>query len=96
VLHHLREPVAALREMRRVLRAERAGGLALVVDMLEHDREEYRQQMGHIHLGFSPEAVRGMMREAGFGGVSVGPLPMESGAKGPGLFVATGRVAETQ
>jgi ArsR family transcriptional regulator len=29
------------------------GGRLLILDMLPHEREEYRQTMGHIWLGFS-------------------------------------------
>ena len=40
------------------------GGRLLVVDMLPHDREDYRQQMGHVWLGFSDEHMRGMLGAA--------------------------------
>ncbi|MEX2218645.1 MAG: metalloregulator ArsR/SmtB family transcription factor [Phycisphaerales bacterium] len=92
VLHHMRNPVPALREMRRVLRTDRGGGVALVVEMVEHGREDYRSQMGHIHLGFAPGEMRRMMREAGFGEATAEPLPVDTEAKGPGLFVAVGRL----
>ena len=29
-------------------------GRLLLIDMLQHDRAEYRQQMGHVWLGFAP------------------------------------------
>lgn len=90
VLHHVQEPRAALKEMRRVLRRDRGGGVALILDMVEHDREEYRHTMGHVQLGFSGSAMAGLLRDAGFGGVSVEPLPTDTAARGPGLFVATG------
>ena len=92
VLHHLDEPGAALREMRRVLRDGRGGGVALVVDMVEHTRDEYRSLMGHKRLGFSAAEMTKLMTDAGFGSVRVQPLPAEIDAKGPGLFAATGRV----
>lgn len=94
VLHHMDEPEEALREMRRVLRSDRAGGMALVVDMVEHDREEYRHAMGHQHLGFSRERIESMLREAGFEDVKYRVLPTETSAKGPGLFAAVGRVRD--
>lgn len=89
VLHHVAEPAKALAEMRRALRP---GGTALVVDMVEHTRAEYRQAMGHQHLGFSPEAIKSMFRAAGLSDVRIWDLPRDADAKGPGLFAATGRV----
>ncbi|MBL8746618.1 MAG: metalloregulator ArsR/SmtB family transcription factor [Phycisphaerae bacterium] len=92
VLHHVIEPEDALCEMRRVIRA---GGVALIVDMFEHQRTEYRHTMGHRHLGFSAERMSTLMTGAGFTDVRVLPLRMEAGSKGPGLFVATGRVGKS-
>ena len=94
VLHHVASPVKALAEMRRVLRADRGGGVALIIDMIEHDREEYRHTMGHTHLGFSASAMTQMMKEAGFGDVRVVELERDPEGRGPGLFAATGRVED--
>jgi len=88
VLHHLADPAAALAEAKRALKP---GGRLLIVDMLPHEREEYKQQMGHVWLGFSAEQMTRLMEGAGFEGVRVHPLPGEEGARGPSLFVATGR-----
>src|SRR3954467_4353452 len=52
VLHHVPEPAAVLADAARTLRP---GGRLLVTDMLPHDHEEYRQQLGHVWLGFSDE-----------------------------------------
>jgi ArsR family transcriptional regulator len=87
VLNNLSDPAAALAEAARVLRP---GGRLLIADMLPHDREAYRQQMGHVWLGFSSDYLHRLMSDAGFGTIRVVPLPPQPDAKGPALFVATG------
>jgi ArsR family transcriptional regulator len=87
-LHHVPEPARALAEAARALSG---GGRLLLVDMLPHDREAYRQQMGHVWLGFSEEETRRMLSGAGFAQIRIVPLPPDPRAKGPGLFVAAAR-----
>ena len=41
------------------------GGRLLICDMLPHDREEYRQQMGHVWLGFGEDQLRKLLAGSG-------------------------------
>jgi len=86
VLHHLPSPADALAEASRVLKPT---GRLLIIDMTAHDREEYRQRMGHVWLGFSDEQMRRLLTQSGFSGISIHPLPPAHEAKGPTLFAAS-------
>ena len=86
VLHHVADPERALREARRVLKT---GGRILIADMRAHSREEYRQQMGHVWLGFEEAELRRWMNRAGFEATRFVALPIDTLATGPALFTAT-------
>ncbi len=88
VLHHTVDPVRVLAEAQRVVRA---GGRLLIVDMLPHDHEEYRQQMGHVWLGFAEGQVQEWLHDTGFTSAIIRRLTADSAAKGPALFAASAR-----
>lgn len=89
VLHHAVEPADVLRETARVLRP---GGRILIIDMVPHERDEYRAQMGHVWLGFGESELSSALAKAGFEDVRYVPLPPDTAAKGPNLFAGTARL----
>ena len=86
VLHHVPDPAAVLAQAARTVKP---GGRFVLCDMLPHEHEEYKQQMGHVWLGFGDDQMRRLLGAAGFGDVRIIPLPVDPEAKGPALFVAS-------
>ncbi|MDX1630949.1 MAG: metalloregulator ArsR/SmtB family transcription factor [Thermoanaerobaculia bacterium] len=85
-LAYVAEPTRALEEAHRVLGDP---GRLLIVDLLPHDREELRREMGHAWLGFSRGQVEELLQESSFEPIRVRPLPPDPEAKGPALFAAS-------
>ncbi len=88
VLTYLAAPQAAVREMVRILKP---GGKAVLIDLLPHDREDFRRQMEQQHAGFDLALMEKMMVDAGLSNVACRPLPPEPNVKGPALFLAVGK-----
>jgi ArsR family transcriptional regulator len=84
-LTYVADPVAVLKEAARVLKP---GGRVVVVDLLPHDRDDFRRQMDQQSMGIDPERMAAMLASAGFHEPRVRSLPSESGATGPALFLA--------
>jgi len=85
-LSYAPDPEAVLAEMARILRP---GGRAVVLDLLRHDREDFRLLMGQQRLGFEPADIVAMMAASGLVGGSTRELAPEPQAKGPALILAT-------
>ena len=92
VLHYTVDPARVLAEAHRALKP---GGRLLVVDMTPHDRDEYRQQMGHLWQGFDAGQMKRWLAAAGFERARYTPLAPDPIAKGPSLFAATARSSAT-
>jgi ArsR family transcriptional regulator len=93
VLHHVVDPGAVVREAARCLRPD---GRLVLVDMVPHDRVEYRHEMGHTWLGFSEDVVTTFFLEAGFGPPRFSALAPVPEAKGPHLFAAVASAKESK
>ena len=88
VLHYVAEPARAIAEAARVLKPE---GKLLVVEMLPHDRAEYRERMGHVWQGFTEQQMSEWFAGAALNALSFRPLPIDPAATGPALFAITAR-----
>ena len=85
VLHHVADLPSMFGEVARVLRPQ---GRLVLLDMVEHARDEYRSSMGHKHLGFSEQRIAELAAAAGLAVKRWRVLPPDPAAQGPGLFVA--------
>ncbi|HKS07200.1 MAG TPA: methyltransferase domain-containing protein, partial [Gemmatimonadaceae bacterium] len=86
VLHYVAEPQRVFTEAARVLKK---GGRLLIVDMLPHERVEYRERMGHVWQGFSKKQMEEWIADAGMTSLDHRALPIDSAATGPALFAVS-------
>lgn len=85
VMHHQDDPKAIMAETNRVLKRH---GKLMVVDMTEHDRSDFAQEMGHVHLGFNEATVRAWEEATDLSLQRYRRLRPSVDGRGPGLFSA--------
>ena len=87
VLHYVASPADAVREMARVVKP---GGVVVVVDFVQHDREWMKEKLGVMWQGFPSDTVRSWFAQAGLEGLGIEQSePAARNADLPATFIAT-------
>ena len=86
VLTYIPEPEAVLGQVHRILKP---GGKIVIIDLLLHDRDDFRREMEQCHLGFDPTRMNASLTATGFHHAQCQTLTPEPEAKGPALVMAT-------
>ncbi|RNJ62374.1 MAG: methyltransferase domain-containing protein [Porphyrobacter sp. IPPAS B-1204] len=88
VLHFATDPLPALAEAARVMRA---GGRIAIVDFAAHDHEELRTRHQHARLGFTDRQMAELLKDAGF--IATPPLALGGGPLVVKIWTARRRAA---
>ena len=86
VLHLVERPNEVLRATAQALKPS---GRLVIIDMVAHQREDYRQSMGHVSLGFSYNELCQFAEDSGLKLENYLTLPPDLKASGPSLFSAS-------
>ena len=86
VMPYLADPQKVFEE---VYRTTKPRGRLIILDMLPHDREEYREELGHSWMGFSKEQMEQWLHAAGWTLDRWTMIPPDTDAKGTQTFVAS-------
>jgi len=86
VLPYLVDPEPVLEEVHRVTRPK---GRLILLDMLPHDRVQYREELGHTWMGFSRAQITQWLERTGWVCERWIGIPPDPDAKGTQTFLAT-------
>jgi SAM-dependent methyltransferase len=87
MLHHSEHPAKVFGSIWKALKKD---GKAIIVDLCEHNFEEFRTEMGDVHLGFKLESIRKMAQKH-FSTVRIRKIPAnrcESSGRSAEIFFA--------
>lgn len=72
VLHHIAEPHGIFQEVNRTLKPE---GKVIIIDFNKHQKEDFREEMADIWLGFDAKDLKTWLKVAGFTDIQVEVFP---------------------
>jgi DNA-binding transcriptional ArsR family regulator/protein-L-isoaspartate O-methyltransferase len=80
VLHHAPKPAEVVRQL---VGLGRPGAMVVVLDYARHEDEALRAHQADLWLGFEPDELAGLLRDAGVADVAVTPVPAAWCGHGP-------------
>ena len=85
-LHHIEEPILAVKEMRRLLKP---GGRVFLADLKEHNNKEFKEKMHDVWQGFSHNEVKNWFLKCGFKNIQIDSIHKKATAKKgeDGIFI---------
>ncbi|WP_432797584.1 ArsR/SmtB family transcription factor [Poriferisphaera sp. WC338] len=86
VLSYIPEIEPVLQEAARILKPN---GKLVIVDLLHHNRDDFRRQLGQHHMGFDPAALTAAFKATNLTNPICNPLPPQPDTTGPALLLAT-------
>lgn len=89
VLSYLETPADVVAEMARVTKP---GQPVVVIDLLRHDRDDFRRDMGQQTNGFAPDDLAHLLSKTKLKKITTTALPPNPHATGPALLLARGFV----
>ncbi len=89
-LSYVDDVLAVLSE---AVRITKRGGSIVIIDLAQHDRNDFRRQMGQQCNGFLGSELEKVLLEAGMADIRLRDMAPDPSAQGPTLLCATGKVA---
>lgn len=86
VLGYVKDTAIVLSEIARILKPK---GRTVIVDLMRHDRDDFRRQTGQERMGFDPPELKQMLKDARLRDATCRALPPQTDATGPALLLAT-------
>jgi ArsR family transcriptional regulator len=90
VLHHAPVPARAIRALASLARpasGDERGGAVCVLDYETHEDQSLRKEQADLWLGFDPEELKRMLKEAGLEGITWRRLPPAWQGEGPDRYL---------
>lgn len=85
-LHHIEEPILAIKEMSRILKS---GGKVFLADMKEHGNKDFKEKMHDLWQGFSQKDLSDWFSKCGFNNIQFEFLNKKASGKKSdnGIFI---------
>jgi excisionase family DNA binding protein len=85
-LHHIEEPIVAVKEMYRILRP---GGKVFLADFREHSDSDLKEKMHDLWQGFKEDEIKSWFDKSGFKDINIDTVSKGKSKKNTSILVIT-------